>query len=174
MGLGSTPERPRWLGAEVTGQVSRHLPETPDSERLCEALQAAPTCHLPADRSPVPSSAEMLEHSVLRVAVDSRASPPNTYASVCLMLKIKTRAGYTRKSVSPPSPSLSSSLTLFIKSSESFLTEFENQISLGGDPSALPGHSCCCLLSACCARMLHPSGQPRTLRCCVLFYTRAK
>lgn len=34
VGLGATPERPRWLGAEVTGQVSCRLPETPDSERL--------------------------------------------------------------------------------------------------------------------------------------------
>lgn len=160
MGLGSTPERLCWLGAEVTGQVSCHLPETPDSKRLCGALQAAPTCHLPADGSPVLSSAELLEHSVLRVAVDSQASPANTYACVCLMMKIKTRAGYTRKSVSPPSHSLSPSLTLFIKSSESFLTESENQVSLGGGPTALPGHSRSCLLSTCrvgcCVRQVSP------------------
>lgn len=98
--------------------------------------------------------------SVLRVAVDSRASPANTYACVCLMMKIKTRAGYTRKSVSPPSHSLSPSLTLFIKSSESFLTESENQVSLGGGPTALPGHSRSCLLSTCrvgcCVRQVSP------------------
>lgn len=101
-------------------------------------------------RKPRAELAELLEHSVLRVAVDSRASPASTYACACLMMKIKTRAGYTRKSVSPPSHSLSPSLTSFITSLESFLTESENQVSQGGGPTALLGHSRSCLLSACC------------------------